>query len=269
MDELTGPYLTALVILALASLVIFVWLRPDPLDVGREIAELHPETVARQGPPRPVSQILQTPAALVAVSAMMFGQVTMAMLTGIVSLYMRNHQHALTDISLVVSAHTLGMFALSMFAGRLADRWGREPVILSGAAMLVLSCVLAPLSPEVLPLSIALFLLGVGWNFCYVGGSALLSDRLSPEERAKTQGACDFLIGLATAAASFGSGLVFASSGYVAIGIIGVMASLVPLGLTAWWMVRKRRLAAVWGEDRECAFTTFWAAVPDPSQTCR
>ena len=238
LNELVGPYLAALVILALASLVIFIWLRPDPRDVGRRIAEYHPETVVRQGPARSVSQILRTPAAVVAVSAMVFGQVVMAMLTGVVSLYMRNHQHALTDISVVVSAHVFGMFAFSMVAGRLTDRWGRGPVILSGTATLVLACALAPLSSNVLPLSIALFLLGVGWNFCYVGGSALLSDQLSPEERAKTQGANDFLLGLATAAASFGSGLMFASTNYIVIGIVGAVASLVPMGLTGWWMAR-------------------------------
>jgi MFS family permease len=243
LNELVGPYLAALVILALASLVIFIWLRPDPRDVGRRIAEYHPETVVRQGPTRSVSQILRTPAAVVAVSAMVFSQVVMAMLTGVVSLYMKNHQHALTDISVVVSAHVFGMFAFSMVAGRLTDRWGRGPVILSGTATLVLACALAPLSPDVLPLSIALFLLGVGWNFCYVGGSTLLSDQLSPKERAKTQGANDFLIGLATAAASFGSGLMFAGTGYAAMGIMGTVASLVPMGLTGWWMARERRLA--------------------------
>jgi MFS family permease len=243
MNELVGPYLASLIILALASLAIFIWLRPDPRDVGRRIAETHPETVVHQGPMRSISQILRTPAAFVAVSAMVFGQMVMTMLMGITSLHMKNHQHALTDISMVVSAHTFGMFAFSIISGRLTDRWGRGPVILSGAGMLVLACALVPLSPDVLPLSIALFLLGLGWNFCYVGGSTLLSDQLSPAERAKTQGANDLLIGLATAAGSFGSGLVFAGMGYTVIGIVGAVASLVPLGLTGWWMAGRRRFA--------------------------
>ena len=243
--ELAGPYLVTLVIFALASLAILVWLRPDPRDVGRRIAEAYPEAVVHQGPTRPVSQILRTPAAFVALSAMAFGQVVMVMLMGMASLHMINYQHTLTDISVVFSAHTFGMFAFSMVAGRLTDRWGRGPVILSGTVMLVLACALAPLSPDVLPLSIALFLLGVGWNFCYVGGSALLSDQLSPEERAKTQGANDFLLALATAAASLGSGLMFARTSYTVLGIVGAVASLLPMALTAWWMARKRRLVAV------------------------
>ena len=241
-DELAGPYLVTLGFFALASLAISLWLRPDPRDVGREIAEAHPEITVRSGPARSIPQILRTLGALVAVSAMVLGQMVMAMLMGITSLHMKNHEHALTTISLVISAHTFGMFAFSIISGRLTDRWGRGRVILSGAGILVSACVLAPLSPDVLPLSIALFLLGLGWNFCYVGGSALLSDQLSPAERAKTQGTNDLLIGLATAAASLGSGLVFARTGYTGIGIVGAVASLVPVGLTGWWMITRRRL---------------------------
>jgi MFS family permease len=167
----------------------------------------------------------------------------MVLLMGITSLHMKEHHHALTDISLVFSAHTFGMFAFSIVSGRLTDTWGREPVILAGAGLLVLASALAPLSPDVLPLSIALFLLGLGWNFCYVGGSALLSDQLSPAERAKTQGTNDLLIGLATASVSFSSGLLFASIKYSGMGIVGMVSSLVLLGLTGGWMIKRRRLA--------------------------
>jgi MFS family permease len=236
-NELAGPFLASMIILAVASLATFVWLRPDPRDVGRKMAQKHPDPTMHQGPTRSIVQVLRTPAAFLAVSAMAVGQMVMVMLMVITSLYMRNHQHSLTDISLVIAAHTLGMFAFSFVSGPLTDRWGREPVILSGAALLALACTLAPLSPEILPLSAALFLLGLGWNFCYVGGSTLLSDQLSHAERAKTQGANEWLLGLATAAASLGSGLVFAATSYTAIGMLGAALALVPLGLTGWWMV--------------------------------
>jgi MFS family permease len=243
MNELAGPYVAALLILALASLAVFIWLRPDPRDVGKKVAELYPEAAVHQGAARSASEILRTPTAFVAVSAMVLGQVIMVMLMGITSLHMQNHQHALTDISAVFSAHTFGMYAFSIISGRLTDSWGRGPVILVGAGLLLVACGLAPLSPDVLPLSIALFLLGLGWNFCYVGGSALLSDQLSPAERARTQGTNDLLIGLATAAGSLGSGFIFSGLGYAAMGIIGAMASLVLLGLAAFWAAGKRELA--------------------------
>jgi MFS family permease len=242
LNELIGPYLIALIILIMASLVIFARLRPDPRDVGRQIAETYPEPIIHPGPTRTTSQILRTPATFIAIVAMVCSQTVMAMLMVITSLHMKNNQHALADISLVISAHTFGMFAFSIVSGRLTDRWGRGPVILSGAGILVLACVLAPLSTDVFPLAIALFLLGLGWNFCYVGGSTLLSDTLSPAERAKTQGINDTLISLAPAAASLISGLVYANSGYVVMGVLGVAFSMIILGLTGGWMITKRRV---------------------------
>ena len=242
LDELVGPYGAGLLIFVLASFAVFLFLRPDPRDLGQEIAELHPETVAHQGPTRSIPQILRTPTVFIAVIVMIIAQVVMVMLMGITSLYMINHQHELNAISLVFSSHTLGMFAFSILSGRLTDSWGRGPVILTGAGMLILSCALAPISPAIFPLSFTLFLLGLGWNFCYVGGSALLSDQLTPAERARTQGANDFLIGLTTAVGSISSGLIFAAAGYAVIGIIGAVASLIPLGLIGWWMTKRESL---------------------------
>jgi MFS family permease len=136
----------------------------------------------------------------------------------------------------VISSHTFGMFAFSVLSGRLADRWGRGPVILTGAATLLLSCITAPLSPNVVPLAVALFLLGLGWNFCFVGGSALLSDQLSPLERSRTQGLNDLLVGLASATGSLGSGIVFAASNYTVIAIVSGVLALIPLLMTLFWI---------------------------------
>jgi MFS family permease len=245
-NELAGPYVAALVILAVAGLGIWIWLRPDPRDVGRKMAEKHPEPTGHVGSARSIYQILRTPATAVAILAMALSQMVMVMVMVNTSPYMIMNQHDLTDISLVISAHTFGMFAFSFASGRLADRWGRGWVILTGAGLLVLACILVPLSSGVVLLSAALFLLGLGWNFCYVGGSTLLSDQLAPAERAKTQGANDLLIGLATAAASLGSGLIFASTGYTVMATVGAGISLVPLGLTAWWMASRRKLETTW-----------------------
>jgi MFS family permease len=158
----------------------------------------------------------------------------------ITSLHMKGHHHGLGDISHVISAHTLGMYAFSVLSGRLADKWGRGPVILTGAATLLLACVTAPLSPDVLPLAVSLFLLGLGWNFCFVGGSTLLADQLSPTERARTQGVNDLLVGLASATSSLSSGLVFAATGYTVITLVAGALSLIPLIMALTWMRRNQ-----------------------------
>ncbi len=240
MDELTGAYIATLVLFALSSILVFVGLRPDPRDLGRQVAEAYPDPALMNttGEARPIFEILRQPAALVAVSAMALGQVVMVAIMVITSLHMSDHQHNLRDISAVISSHTFGMFAFSVVSGRLSDRWGRGPVILTGASTLLLACIAAPLSPNVLPLAVALFLLGLGWNFCFVGGSALLADQLSPLERSRTQGMSDLLVGLASATGSLGSGIVFAVSSYTVIAIVAGALAFIPLLMSFFWMRR-------------------------------
>jgi MFS family permease len=243
-EELSGAYATSGVLFALACLAVFIWLRPDPRDLGREIARLYPEARSDSGEARSIRQILSLPAAMVAILAMALGQMVMVMVMVITALHMRGHQHSLGSVSLVISAHTFGMYGFSMISGRLADRRGRGPVIITGATTLLLSCLAATLSPDVLPLAVSLFLLGLGWNFCFVGGSTLLADQLSPLERARTQGFNDLLVGLASAAASLGSGVIFAILGYNVMALAGAALSLVPLlAAIAWSKAGRSRQA--------------------------
>jgi MFS family permease len=212
--------------------LLFAWLRPEPRELARSLAA----AAARPEAPlarRPLREILAPADARLAVTALVLGQAVMVMLMVITSVHMKDHHHGLSSIAFVISSHVFGMYAFSVLSGRLADAWGRRPVIASGAVALAVACLLAPLSPQVLPLSFALFLLGVGWNFCYVAGSALLADQLRPDERARTQGFNDFLIGLASAAGAVASGMVFAATGYAAMGWLAAAAALVPVWL-AW-----------------------------------
>jgi MFS family permease len=239
MEELAGAYMAGLILFGIASVIVTLGLRPDPRDLGKQVAALYPDS-APEWKARPIGAILRGPAALTAVTAMMLGQVVMVAIMVITSLHMEENRHQLGDISAVISAHTLGMYAFSVISGRLADRWGRGPVILMGAATLLLACLTAPLSPEVLPMAVSLFLLGLGWNFCFVGGSTLLADQLSPAERARTQGVNDLLVGLSSATGSLGSGLVFAATSYTFITLVAGALSLIPLVMVLTWMRGKQ-----------------------------
>ena len=99
---------------------------------------------------------------------------------------------------------------------------------------MIIACLMAAPSVNLLPLAIALFLLGLGWNFAYVAGSALLSDQLAPQERAKTQGFNDLLLNLASAASQVGSGVIYAIGGFGLMGLTAAAMAAVPLSLVLW-----------------------------------
>lgn len=233
-DELAGPYATSALLFACVAGLLFAWLRPEPRELARALASAE----AASGPPlarRSLREILAPRDARLAVAALVLGQAVMVMVMVITSVHMKHNHHGLSSIAMVISSHVFGMYAFSVLSGRLTDAWGRRPVIAAGSAALAVSCLLAPLSPRVLPLAGALFLLGLGWNFCYVAGSTLLSDQLRPQERATTQGFNDFLIGIASATGALSSGVVFAAVGYAFMGSLAAAAALVPLALLWLW----------------------------------
>lgn len=245
MNELSGPYLAALAMFALTTLVVFLGLRPDPLELSKEIEAQFPEEQIGDGTTRSRRQLLALPGVYVAITAMVVAQVVMVMVMGITSVHMDHLSHPLENISNVFMAHTFGMFAPSIFSGRLADRWGRAPMIIIGTLILLASFVLAPLYPSVLPLAAALFLLGLGWNFCFVAGSALLADQLRTAERSTMQGTNDLLIALVTAAGSFASGPIFAKAGYAVLNLSGGILTLLMLGVVLWWYANSRQVQTV------------------------
>jgi MFS family permease len=223
-SEIAGPYLATGVGYLLTAILLFAALRPEPKAIGHAIAEEERGAVAH-APARTVARLLRDPAVRTAVACVVTAHMVMVGLMQMTSLHMHTHAHSLTSISIVFSSHTFGMFAFSVVSGWLTDRWGRRPVLASGAAILVVSCLMAPLSPQVFPLAVALFLLGLGWNLCYVAGTALLADALTPAEKGAMQGVNDLMVGGAAALATFLGGLVMAASGYAAMGLIGAALS--------------------------------------------
>jgi len=238
LDELVGPYAASAVLFVGVSLVVFVWLRPEPRDLAAALDAQLDAVAPERGDSRPLGVLVREPAVRAAGLTMMTGQAVMVMLMVITSLHMKHHDHSLGGISFVISSHVVGMYAFSLFSGRLADCWGRPPVIVAGALTLTASCLAAAASPRLVPLAVSLFLLGLGWNFCYVGGSSLLADQLRPGERGRMQGVNDLCIGGVAAAASLGSGLVYAAVGYETMGLVGAVAAFVPAVLA----LRLRRM---------------------------
>ena len=236
--ELAGPFLASLLAFAGAAVTFAIFLRPEPRELAArlEAAGGQPSDLS---PARPLRALLRDPGVVTAVVTLVLAQGVMVMVMGITSLHMHDHQHGLSAISAVFSGHTLGMFAFSLVSGWAADRFGRIRVLSVGGALLAIACLLAPLSPGFVPLFVALFLLGYGWNLCYVAGSALLSDHLSTAERSATQGATDLALGAVSALASLAGGVVFAASGFAVMSGAGAVLSVALLVVVARHAVRR------------------------------
>lgn len=235
--ELSGAYIAGAAVLGAGSILVFGGLRPEPRDIARELARIHPGPTPAQAA-RSLAEIVRRPGVIVAMATMAFAQMAMVVPMSITSVHMKDHQHALAAVSLVISAHTFGMFAFSVISGRMTDRWGRGRVIIAGATVMFVACVMAAPSIQLVPLTIALFVLGLGWNFAYVAGSTLLADQLAPMERAKSQGFNDLVLNLSSGASQIGSGMIYAVGGYAIMALTAALVAVVPLALAIWWQTR-------------------------------
>lgn len=242
----TGPFLVAGIMLAVSAAIAFLLLRPDPQRIGREIEAAEKELVDGQpvadAPARPLGRIYAPILPKLAVASMTIGQLVMAMLMVITSLYMRRNGHDSSVIWWVISAHTLGMFGLSGLTGWLIGRFGRLPMIIAGALVLIAACLMAPLSTDVPPLALALFLLGLGWNFAFVAGSTLLSDHLLPAERGRAQGAGEMSVAIGAGIGTLSSGYLFDFGGMELVSLVGLAFSVALLAGTGWVALTRRPL---------------------------
>lgn len=232
LPRLAGVYGVPILFVAAAALLTLVTLRPDPATLAPSRARSTRRASAS------LSQMLAQPRILAAVVALIIGQVVMVLVMTMTPLHMTEHGHGLDAVGFVISGHTFGMFAFSPISGRLAGRYGAPSIIALGLALSAFASVLAAVAPPdggVL-LFVALFLLGVGWNFGFVAGSALLTEGLSGAERTTLQGATDAMIWSSAAAAALSSGIVVSAASYTALGILG--AALIALPVAA--MVRGR-----------------------------
>jgi MFS family permease len=223
-NGLIGPYVACAVACALSAVAMLS--APSQMD-----ARLTKASRAGAGGQPPLVPLLRDPGVTLALVSMVSGQFVMVLLMTMTPLHIRHEGHDLGAIGLVISAHTLGMFALSPITGRLGDRYGRVPLLVAGVVVLVVSClvgVAAAAGSYALTL-VALFLLGVGWNLGFVGGSALLTDSVPHADRVRVQGLGDGLIWGGGAMASIGSGWMLEHAGFAALSVAGAVLSLAPV----------------------------------------
>ncbi|MEO8526924.1 MAG: MFS transporter, partial [Caldimonas sp.] len=229
--EFAGGY-AALALVALASLVTISFIRFPPLVLP---------TLAVPG--RKLAEIAAQPVFIVAVTACAFGYGVMNLLMSATPIAMAMCSHPFENTALVLEWHVLGMFVPSFFTGSLIKRFGALRVMAVGLALEAVCIAVALSGVELMRFLVALFTLGVGWNFLFIGGTSLFTQAYRPEEKTMAQAAMDTVIFGTMTITSFSSGALVTTQGWTWLNL----GSIVPVLLIAtalFWFAAQRRAAA-------------------------
>ncbi|RNI17236.1 MFS transporter [Flexivirga caeni] len=224
LPELSGMFVLAGVAYAIAGVTLLALLRPDPLVLSRQV----PVQAPAGSTAAPVTAHRQL--VVLGATTMIATQVAMVAVMTMTPVAMQSHGHGLGAAGAVIAAHIAAMYLPSPISGLLADRWGRLPTAIASVVMLLLAgmCAAASSGGPMVLVTIALVLLGFGWNLGLIAGTALVVDGTVPSERPQVQGSIDVLVALTGAAAGAASGVVAAAFSYptlaIACGLVGVCA---------------------------------------------
>lgn len=194
---------------------------------------------------RPLPVILRQPAYRVALASSVFGYAVMTLTMSATPLAMQACGFTFVDSATVIQLHTVGMFLPSLFTGHLIARFGVLTIIAAGGVIEFAGVAANLAGIDFTNFVIANVLVGVGWNFAYVGGSTLLTTTYAPAERAKAQASHDFTVYAATATSAALSGVLQAKAGWLVINLAAVPLMAVVVGAALWLMAQQRRVATV------------------------
>lgn len=234
---LAGPFMLAAVAYSSAGVVLFIFLRPDPYLLAKQI-ELKQDA-------RDIADVsgvatIEIPrvgtAAYIGGLVMVLTQLVMVVIMTMTPIHMRAHDHNMSAIGMVIGLHIGAMWLPSLVTGILVDRYGRTPMVVASGFTLLAAGLLAALAPpdSLFGLTLALVLLGLGWNFGLVAGTALVVDATVPLNRPQTQGKIDVFIALAGAAGAAISGFVLHITSFQLLSIVAGVLSIVLIPALFW-----------------------------------
>ncbi|MGF9909001.1 MFS transporter [Brevibacillus porteri] len=233
---LAGPFILGAAAFILAGLVFWVLLRPDPFIVSKAIAEA--QHVDQSSPSFLNENQLASNnrGIIVGATVMILTQIVMVAIMTMTPVHMKHHGHGLSEVGIVIGFHIGAMYLPSLLTGVLVDKIGRSTMAYASGVILLAASMTAAFAPaDSMPLLItALVLLGLGWNFGLISGTALIVDATQPATRAKTQGTVDVLIALAGASGGALSGMVVANASYATLSLAGGALSLLLVPVLIW-----------------------------------
>lgn len=214
------------------------------LRFPRAAGERARQSAADALPARPLGEIAIQPRFLVALLCGAVAYALMAFVMTAAPLAMVDHHHSEADAVLGIQWHVLAMFVPSLVTGRLITRFGKETIVAAGLLLLILSALVGIAGVELLHFWAMLIVLGVGWNFAFIGATTMLTDTYTAAEKGRVEGLNDAVIFGSVAIASLSSGAVLNDGGWNTINIIVLPAAAIVLLVLFIQVVRGRRSAA-------------------------
>ncbi|ENQ3106758.1 Predicted arabinose efflux permease, MFS family [Bacillus sp. 491mf] len=232
---LAGPFILSATAFILAGIVLFIMLRPDPLDISKKILAYKKE-FEYENDSNPVDKAVNKRGLAVGATIMVLTQIVMVAIMTMTPVHMKHHGHGLTEIGIVIAFHVGSMYFPSLVTGVLVDKIGRTVMSIAAGTTLLFAGLLAAFAPmdSMVLLVLALSLLGLGWNFGLISGTALIVDSTDPSTRAKTQGTLDVFIALAGASGGALSGIIVANTSYATLALSGGFLSLILIPVVIW-----------------------------------
>ncbi len=203
-----------------------------------------PSVEERTGSKRPVKEIIKQPVFLVAVVGAMTAYGVMNLIMTSTPLAMKGHGFSFGETAIVIQFHIASMFVPSFFSGYLIDRFGTLKVMLSGTLLLIIVVVINNLGHDMFSYWSALVLLGIGWNFLFVGSTSLLQQAWRPAEKGWVQGVNDTMVYTLTMLTAFGAGVLYELFGWQKLNLLVLPILVVMVALVLWLMVWFRRHSA-------------------------
>ena len=188
---------------------------------------------------RSYGELFQQPLFVAAIASGAIGYGVMVFLMTATPLAMHHHDYAFPDIAVVIQWHVLGMFVPSFFTGHLIKKHGLKPIILLGCALLIISALINLFGQSYVHFFTSLVLLGIGWNFTFIGATQLVSLTYRPQEKGKVQGMNDFMVFTTAAIASLFAGQTVETIGWMWVNLISL-----PLIVVAMLLIAKTRTQA-------------------------
>ena len=229
-----GAYLMVALLGLLSALLLATLYRNTEPIASAQAADAHL-------PARPLKIIARQPIFIAALANNVVGSVSMMFVMTAAPLAAIACMHTIDDGANIIQWHLVGMYAPSLFAGALIKRFGLARMLFAGMALNVAASLVAISSTTLPAFYVALFCLGMGWNFMFVGGTTLLAQSYRPAERARAQGAGEFLRYAATALATLAAGPALAHFGWAALNAAMLPVVALAAGMTLWWVLAERR----------------------------